>query len=59
MEAARKQCQAVYNYPKDHARLVAVAGSTFTSAAHPKGFGPEVSEKILAAVQASGLCTRI
>ncbi|MEV8097036.1 hypothetical protein [Kitasatospora sp. NPDC085879] len=58
VEAARKECQAVYNYPKDHAKLVELTGSTFTSAAHPQGFGPEVSEKILAAVQASGLCTR-
>ncbi|PBC71489.1 hypothetical protein BX265_6097 [Streptomyces sp. TLI_235] len=58
VEAARKECQAVYNYPKDHAKLVELTGSTFTSATHPQGFGPEVSEKILAAVQASGLCTR-
>ncbi|WP_052390869.1 hypothetical protein [Streptomyces sp. NRRL B-24484] len=58
VEAARKECQAVYNYPKDRAKLVEVTGSTFTSATHPQGFGPEVSAKILAAVQASGLCTR-
>ncbi|MEV6210017.1 hypothetical protein [Kitasatospora sp. NPDC051914] len=58
VEAARKQCQAVYNFPKDHAKLVELTGQNFTSAAHPKGFGPETSEKILTALQASGLCTK-
>ncbi|MFD9128134.1 hypothetical protein [Kitasatospora sp. NPDC059571] len=53
--SARTQCQAVYNYPKDHDRLLRLTQETFTSPDHPQGFGPEKSEKILAAVQA-GLC---
>ncbi|GAA4993239.1 hypothetical protein [Kitasatospora paranensis] len=53
--SARTQCQAVYHYPKDHDRLLRLTQQTFTSPDHPQGFGPEKSERILAAVQA-GLC---
>ncbi|MFJ1706411.1 hypothetical protein [Kitasatospora sp. NPDC088346] len=55
VEAARAQCQAVYNFPKDRAKLISLAEQRFTSPAHPGGFGPEKAEKILAAVQ-STLC---
>ncbi|WP_371495791.1 hypothetical protein OG871_09180 [Kitasatospora sp. NBC_00374] len=55
VEAARTQCQAIYNFPKDRAKLIALAEQRFTSPAHPGGFGPEKAEKILAAVQ-STLC---
>ncbi|MFG2823009.1 hypothetical protein ACGFX4_26700 [Kitasatospora sp. NPDC048365] len=55
IDNARNQCQAVYNFPKDHAKLVDLTNQRFTSAAHPNGFGPETAEKILAALQAT-LC---
>ncbi|WP_354639165.1 hypothetical protein [Kitasatospora camelliae] len=58
VERARATCQMVYNFPKDRPKQVELTDQKFTSPQHPKGFGPEKAEKILAAVQA-GLCGKI
>lgn len=57
VDNARNQCQAIYNFPKDHAKLVDLTNHRFTSPTHPNGFGPETAEKILSAVQAT-LCPK-
>ncbi|MFD8702060.1 hypothetical protein ACFV1W_05435 [Kitasatospora sp. NPDC059648] len=55
VEQARKQCQAMYQFPKDTAKLVELAGQHFTSPDHPQGFGPDTSAKINDALRAT-LC---
>ncbi|MEV4615359.1 hypothetical protein AB0K43_22630 [Kitasatospora sp. NPDC049258] len=56
VDAARNQCQAIFNFPKDRPKLVELTNQRFTSPAHPNGFGPEKADKILTALQ-STLCT--
>ncbi|MER8187345.1 hypothetical protein [Kitasatospora sp. NPDC094015] len=55
VDAARNQCQAIFNFPKDRPKLVELTNQRFTSPAHPGGFGPEKADKILTALQ-STLC---
>ncbi|MGW6912632.1 hypothetical protein ACWGB8_02225 [Kitasatospora sp. NPDC054939] len=55
VDRARNQCQAMYQFPKDRAKLVELTQQRFTSPEHPQGFGPEKSEKILEALRAT-LC---
>ncbi|MFH9348879.1 hypothetical protein [Kitasatospora sp. NPDC017646] len=55
VEQARKQCQAMYQFPKDKAKLVELADQHFTSPDHPQGFGPDTSAKINDALRAT-LC---
>ncbi|MFJ9771314.1 hypothetical protein ACIRVF_08720 [Kitasatospora sp. NPDC101157] len=55
VEQARKQCQAMYQFPKDTAKLVELADQHFTSPDHPQGFGPGTSAKINDALRAT-LC---
>ncbi|MFD5461352.1 hypothetical protein ACFWIQ_00800 [Kitasatospora sp. NPDC127059] len=55
VEQARKQCQALYQYPKDKAKLAELAGQNFTSPEHPQGFGPDTAAKIDDALRAT-LC---
>ncbi|MDH6124697.1 hypothetical protein [Kitasatospora sp. GP82] len=57
VDRARSQCQAIYNFPKDKAKLIDLTNQRFTSSKHPDGFGAEKAEKILAAVQAD-VCPR-
>ncbi|ARF77816.1 hypothetical protein ACIG0C_08550 [Kitasatospora aureofaciens] len=55
VEQARKQCQAMYQFPKDSAKLVQLAEQHFTSPDHPQGFGPDTAAKINDALRAT-LC---
>ncbi|MGE7437898.1 hypothetical protein [Kitasatospora sp. NPDC001175] len=55
VELARSQCQAIYNFPKDRAKLIDLVNQHFTSPKHPDGFGPDKAGKILTAVQ-TNLC---
>ncbi|GAA2748068.1 hypothetical protein [Kitasatospora cinereorecta] len=57
VENARKQCQDIYNTPKDRAKLVGQINQRFTSPSHPNGFGPDTAEKILIALQTT-ICPR-
>lgn len=55
VEQARKQCQALYQFPKDKAKLAELASQHFTSPEHPQGFGPDTAAKIDDALRAT-LC---
>ncbi|MBD0689969.1 hypothetical protein, partial [Streptomyces sp. CBMA123] len=55
VEQARKQCQAMYQHPKDKAKLAELASQYFTSPDHPQGFGPDTAAKIDDALRAT-LC---
>ncbi|MFB7908898.1 hypothetical protein ACFC1T_20945 [Kitasatospora sp. NPDC056076] len=55
VEQARKQCQALYQFPKDKAKLAQLADQHFTSPEHPQGFGPDTAAKIDDALR-STLC---
>ncbi|MER7668454.1 hypothetical protein ABTY61_08290 [Kitasatospora sp. NPDC096128] len=55
VEQARKQCQAMYQFPKDKAKLAELASQHFTSPEHPQGFGPDTAAKIDDALRAT-LC---
>ncbi|WP_052706622.1 hypothetical protein [Streptomyces rubellomurinus] len=46
VDRARNQCQSMYQFPKDTAKLVDLANQRFTSPEHPQGFGPETAAKI-------------
>ncbi|MFE5581068.1 hypothetical protein [Kitasatospora sp. NPDC056531] len=46
VEQARKQCQSMYQFPKDKAKLIELANQHFTSPDHPQGFGPDTAAKI-------------
>jgi hypothetical protein len=46
VEQARKQCQSMYQFPKDKAKLIELADQHFTSPDHPQGFGPDTAAKI-------------
>ncbi|MDY0809952.1 hypothetical protein [Kitasatospora purpeofusca] len=51
VDRARNQCQAMYQFPKDRAKLIDLANQRFTDPAHPQGFGAEKAEKILDALR--------
>ncbi|MEU9073446.1 hypothetical protein [Kitasatospora sp. NPDC048538] len=55
VDRARNQCQAMYQFPKDKAKLVELANQRFTSPDHPQGFGPDTAAKINDALRAT-LC---
>ncbi|MGW3041476.1 hypothetical protein ACWC9T_15870 [Kitasatospora sp. NPDC001159] len=55
VEQARKQCQSMYQFPKDKAKLIELADQHFTSPDHPQGFGPDTAAKINDALRAT-LC---
>lgn len=55
VDRARNQCQSMYQFPKDRAKLVELANQRFTAPDHPQGFGTEKAEKILDALRAT-LC---
>ncbi|MFD0272979.1 hypothetical protein ACFVHB_03585 [Kitasatospora sp. NPDC127111] len=55
VDRARNQCQSMYQFPKDRAKLVELANQRFTDAGHPQGFGTEKAEKIIDALRAT-LC---
>ncbi|MGW2371255.1 MULTISPECIES: hypothetical protein [Kitasatospora] len=55
VEQARQQCQAMYQFPKDKAKLIELANQHFTSPDHPQGFGPDTAAKIDDALRAT-LC---
>ncbi|MGV9264509.1 hypothetical protein ACWDRR_07610 [Kitasatospora sp. NPDC003701] len=55
VDRARNQCQSMYQFPKDRAKLVELANQRFTAPDHPQGFGAEKAEKILDALRAT-LC---
>ncbi|MFB7666177.1 hypothetical protein ACFC1R_19845 [Kitasatospora sp. NPDC056138] len=51
VDRARDQCQSIYNFPKDRAKLIDLTNQRFTSPKHPDGFGADKAEKILTALQ--------
>ncbi|MEU1420243.1 MULTISPECIES: hypothetical protein [unclassified Kitasatospora] len=55
VDRARNQCQAMYQFPKDRAKLVELVNQRFTAPDHPQGFGAEKAEKIIDALRAT-LC---
>ncbi|MEV6977325.1 hypothetical protein, partial [Kitasatospora sp. NPDC093806] len=55
IDRARNQCQSMYQFPKDRAKLVELANQRFTAPDHPQGFGTEKAEKILDALRTT-LC---
>ncbi|MQS15038.1 hypothetical protein F7Q99_22925 [Streptomyces kaniharaensis] len=55
VDRARNQCQSMYQFPKDKAKLVDLANQRFTSPDHPQGFGPDKAAKINDALRAT-LC---
>ncbi|MED7950148.1 hypothetical protein, partial [Streptomyces sp. BE303] len=55
VDRARAQCQSMYQFPKDRAKLVELADQRFTTPDRPQGFGAEKAEKILDALR-STLC---
>ncbi|MFJ2577597.1 hypothetical protein [Kitasatospora aureofaciens] len=55
VDRARTQCQSMYQFPKDKAKLVDLANQRFTSPDHPQGFGPDKAAKINDALHAT-LC---
>ncbi|MEV7599347.1 hypothetical protein AB0O91_18395 [Kitasatospora sp. NPDC089797] len=54
-EQARKQCQAMYQYPKDKAKLAELAKQNFSLPGHAQDFGPDTAAKIDDALRAT-LC---
>ncbi|MFJ9952271.1 hypothetical protein [Kitasatospora sp. NPDC091207] len=55
VDRARNQCQSMYQFPKDRAKLIELADQRFTAPDHPQGFGAEKAGKILDALRAT-LC---
>ncbi|MEE1787569.1 hypothetical protein PUR71_32385 [Streptomyces sp. SP17BM10] len=55
VDRARNQCQSMYQFPKDKAKLVELANQRFTAPDHPQGFGPDKAAKINEALRAT-LC---
>ncbi|MEV7780317.1 hypothetical protein [Kitasatospora sp. NPDC088351] len=55
VDRARNQCQSMYQFPKDRAKLVELVNQRFTAPDHPQGFGGEKAEKILDALRTT-LC---
>ncbi|MEU8510071.1 hypothetical protein AB0C76_00595 [Kitasatospora sp. NPDC048722] len=55
VDRARSQCQSMYQFPKDKAKLVELADQRFTAPDHPQGFGPDKAAKINEALRAT-LC---
>ncbi|WP_052682054.1 hypothetical protein [Saccharothrix sp. ST-888] len=51
VDRARNQCQSIYDFPKDRAKLIDLTNQRFTSPKHPDGFGADKAEKILTALQ--------
>ncbi|MFJ8471422.1 hypothetical protein [Kitasatospora sp. NPDC094011] len=55
VDQARKQCQAMYQFPKDKAKLAELAKQNFTSSEHPQSLDPDTVAKIDDALRAT-LC---
>ncbi|MGW4891863.1 hypothetical protein ACWEQL_06295 [Kitasatospora sp. NPDC004240] len=58
VDRARNQCQSMYQFPKDRAKLIELADQRFTAPDHPQGFGPEKAEKIVDALRTTLCPTR-
>jgi hypothetical protein len=50
IDRGRNQCTSIHDWPDDHAKLVKLVNTRFTSPDHPQGFGRLKAAKILKVV---------